>query len=44
MNPMEQFAIQNLVATPLFHLGGHPIYFTNQALLMLLVVAASSCS
>jgi F-type H+-transporting ATPase subunit a len=39
---MEQFAIQNLVATPLFHLGGHPIYFTNQALLMLLVVAASS--
>jgi F-type H+-transporting ATPase subunit a len=42
MNPMEQFAIQNLVATPLFHLGGHPIYFTNQALLMLLVVAASS--
>ena len=42
MNPMEQFAIQNLVATPLFHLGGHPIYFTNQALLMLLVVAAST--
>ena len=42
MNPMEQFAIQNLVATPLFHIGSHPIYFTNQALLMLLVVAASS--
>jgi F-type H+-transporting ATPase subunit a len=42
MNPMEQFTIQNLVAEPLFHLGGFPIYFTNQALLMLLVVAASS--
>ena len=41
MNPMEQFAIQNLVAEPLFHLGGHPIYFTNQALLMMIVVGAS---
>jgi F-type H+-transporting ATPase subunit a len=39
---MEQFAIQNLVAEPLFHLGGHPIYFTNQALLMLLVTLASA--
>ena len=42
MNPMEQFAIQNLVAEPLFHLGGYPIYFTNQALLMLLVTLAST--
>jgi len=41
LNPMEQFAIKPLIAEPLFVLGGHPIYFTNQALLMGIVVAAS---
>src|SRR3954467_4406437 len=42
MNPMEQFAIKPLIAEPVLHLAGHPIYFTNQALLMLVVVAATS--
>src|SRR5476651_2402106 len=39
---MEQFTIKPLIAEPLFFIAGHPIYFTNQALLMVLVVAASS--
>jgi F-type H+-transporting ATPase subunit a len=39
---MEQFAVKPLIAEPLFALGGHPIYFTNQALLMIIVVIASS--
>src|ERR1700742_3596922 len=39
---MEQFAIKPLIAEPLFAIGGHPIYFTNQALLMVIVVAVSS--
>jgi F-type H+-transporting ATPase subunit a len=42
LNPMEQFAIKPLVEAPLFQIGGHPIYFTNQALLMGIVVIASS--
>jgi F-type H+-transporting ATPase subunit a len=42
LNPMEQFAIKPLVAEPLFRLAGHPIYFTNQALLMVIVAAASA--
>ena len=42
LNPMEQFAVKPLIAEPLFALGGHPIYFTNQALLMIIVVIASS--
>ena len=42
LNPMEQFAIKPLVEAPLFQIGGHPIYFTNQALLMMIVVIASS--
>ncbi len=42
MNPMAQFAIPTLIAEPLFHIAGHPIYFTKQALLMILVVLASS--
>jgi F-type H+-transporting ATPase subunit a len=40
MNPMEQFAVKPLVAEPILHIAGHPIYFTNQALWMLIVVAA----
>jgi F-type H+-transporting ATPase subunit a len=39
---MEQFAIKPLVEAPLFQIAGHPIYFTNQALLMGIVVIASS--
>jgi F-type H+-transporting ATPase subunit a len=41
-NPMEQFAVRPLVEAPLFELGGHPIYFTNQALLMVLVTLISA--
>ena len=42
LNPMEQFAIKPLVAEPLFSISSHPIYFTNQALLMLIVAGASA--
>jgi F-type H+-transporting ATPase subunit a len=42
MNPMEQFEVKPLIAQPLFEIGGYPIYFTNQALFMLIVVAAAS--
>ena len=42
LNPMEQFAIKPLVAEPLLRIAGHPIYFTNQALLMVVVAAASA--
>jgi F-type H+-transporting ATPase subunit a len=39
MNPMEQFTIKPIV--PL-HLGGYDVSFTNQSLLMVIVVAAAS--
>jgi F-type H+-transporting ATPase subunit a len=42
MNPMEQFEVKPLIADPLFSIGGHPIYFTNQALFMIIVVMAAS--
>ena len=42
LNPMEQFEVKPLVAEPLLHIGSHPIYFTNQALLMVIVVALAS--
>ena len=42
LNPMEQFTIKPLIAEPLFAIAGHPIFFTNQALLMIIVVVASS--
>src|SRR5450755_4936498 len=42
MNPMEQFAIKPLIAEPVLHIAGHPIYFTNQALLMIIVALASA--
>jgi F-type H+-transporting ATPase subunit a len=42
MNPMEQFEVRPLIDHPLFSIGGHPIYFTNQALFMCVVVAAIS--
>ncbi|HWA30716.1 MAG TPA: F0F1 ATP synthase subunit A [Rhizomicrobium sp.] len=42
MHPMEQFEVKPLIEQPLFHVAGHPIYFTNQSLLMIIVVAAAS--
>ena len=42
LNPMEQFAVKPLIAEPLFAIGGHPIYFTNQSLLMVIVAVASA--
>jgi F-type H+-transporting ATPase subunit a len=42
LNPMEQFEVKPLMAQPLLHIGGHPIYFTNQSLLMVVVVVAAS--
>jgi F-type H+-transporting ATPase subunit a len=42
MNPMEQFEVKPWIDQPLFSIGGHPIYFTNQALFMILVVVISS--
>src|SRR5471032_2248854 len=40
---MEQFAIKPvLIQDPLFHIAGHPIFFTNQALLMVIVAVASA--
>jgi F-type H+-transporting ATPase subunit a len=44
MNPMEQFEVRPALGLtdPLFFISGHPIYFTNQALLMLMVVLAAS--
>ena len=42
MHPMEQFEVKPLIEHPLFQIGGHDIFFTNQALLMCIVVAAAS--
>src|SRR3954462_11269647 len=40
---MEQFAIKPvLIQDPLFHIAGHPIFFTNQAVLMVIVAVASA--
>jgi F-type H+-transporting ATPase subunit a len=39
---MEQFTIKPLIAEPVLHIGHYPIYFTNQALLMVIVALASS--
>jgi F-type H+-transporting ATPase subunit a len=39
---MEQFAVKPMFSAPLFDIAGHPIFFTNQALLMIIVVLASS--
>jgi F-type H+-transporting ATPase subunit a len=39
---MEQFAIKPLVEAPLFQIAGQPIYFTNQAVLMVLVAVVSA--
>ena len=44
LTPMEQFQVKPLAGMehPLFHIAGHPIYFTNQSLLMVIVVIAAS--
>ncbi|HEX4177759.1 MAG TPA: F0F1 ATP synthase subunit A [Rhizomicrobium sp.] len=44
LNPMEQFAVKPLggLDKPLFEIAGHPIFFTNQALLMVIVAVVSS--
>jgi F-type H+-transporting ATPase subunit a len=39
LNPMEQFAVKPIV--PL-HIAGYDVSFTNQSLLMVIVVALSS--
>jgi len=42
MHPMEQFEVKPIFGDhPLFSIGGHGIYFTNQALFMWIVVAFS---
>ncbi len=44
MNPMEQFEVKPALGMtePLFHIGGHPIFFTNQSLLMVIVTLAAA--
>ena len=42
MHPMEQFEVRPLIDHPLFRIGGHDIFFTNQSLLMVIVVAVAS--
>jgi len=42
LNPMEQFTVRPLFAEPVLHIAGHPIYFTNQSLLMVIVALAAS--
>jgi F-type H+-transporting ATPase subunit a len=43
MQPMEQFTVKPIITEhPLLTIAGHPIFFTNQALLMIVVVVAAS--
>ena len=42
INPIEQFEIHNL--KPLFSVGSHELYFTNSAVLMLIIVAVVSAA
>ena len=42
MDPMHQFTVEPLSAHPLLTIAGHPIYFTNQALWMFIVIGAIS--
>jgi F-type H+-transporting ATPase subunit a len=39
---MEQFEVKPLIERPILHIGGHDIYFTNQAFLMIIVTLAAS--
>jgi len=44
MNPMAQFEVKPALGLehPLFQIAGHPVYFTNQALLMVIVTIAAA--
>ncbi|MGB8600620.1 MAG: FoF1 ATP synthase subunit a, partial [Rhizomicrobium sp.] len=43
MKPMEQFEVAPMFSQhPLLNIGGHEIYFTNQAFFMCIVVAFAS--
>ena len=44
LNPMEQFTVKPAMGMdhPMFQIGGHNIYFTNQAMLMVIVAVASA--
>lgn len=43
MNPMEQFEVKPVIFhDPLFSIAGHPIYFTNQALFMIIAVTVAT--
>jgi F-type H+-transporting ATPase subunit a len=43
MNPMEQFEVKPVIFhDPLFSIAGHPIYFTNQALFMIVAVTVAT--
>lgn len=42
MHPMEQFAVKPIFDEPLFTVGGHAVYFTNQALFMVIVAVVAS--
>lgn len=44
LTPMEQFEVKPLAGMdhPLFQIAGHPIYFTNQSLLMVIVAIVAS--
>lgn len=42
LNPMEQFTVKPLIAEPVLHIAGHPIFFTNQSLLMVIVAVVAS--
>lgn len=42
MDPMHQFQVKPLIEEPLFHIGQFPIYFTNQALFMLVAVGLAA--
>ncbi len=42
MHPMEQFEVNPVFDHPLLVLGGHPIYLTNQAVMMFVVIGVAS--
>ncbi len=42
MTPMAQFSVKPLIAEPILNIAGHPIYFTNQALWMCVLVSVAS--
>ena len=42
MTPMAQFSVKPLISEPILTIAGHPIYFTNQALWMCVLVSVAS--